>query len=55
VKRLLVRPVVTVGGHVEGKLAPGASSLRWSFVKGPVVLVVEGSSGDPKGHFGSES
>jgi hypothetical protein len=44
--------MVTVGGHMEGKLAHGASSLRWNFVKGPVVLVVEGSSGDPKGHSG---
>jgi hypothetical protein len=40
---------------MEGKLVLGAISLRWSFVKGPVVLVVEGSSGDPKGHSGLKS
>ena len=38
-----VEPQVLAGGYVEGKLVPGASSLKWSFVKGPVVLVVEGS------------
>jgi hypothetical protein len=36
---------------MEGNCVPGASSLGWSFVKGPVVLVIEGSKWGPEGPF----